>query len=106
MVASYIVDAIDLILRYVKRKPFQPFGGVQILFIGDLYQLPPVVKNEDWEILNEFYSSAFFFDSIVLRDNIPVIIELKEIFRQKDDRFIEILNGIRNNNIVKKILNY
>ena len=108
MVASYTVDAIDSILRYVRRKPEQSFGGVQILFIGDLYQLPPVVKKEEWEILQQYYSSIFFFDSFVLRDNIPVIIELKEIFRQKDDKFIEILNGIRDNNISEgnfKLLN-
>ncbi len=99
MVASYIVDAIDLILRYVRKSPHRPFGGVQVLFVGDLYQLPPVVKRDDWEILKEFYSSIFFFDSFVLRENPPVIIELKEIFRQSDATFIEILNGIRNNNI-------
>ncbi len=108
MVASYTVDAIDSILRYIKRKSFQSFGGVQILFIGDLYQLPPVVKKDEWEILKQYYSSIFFFDSFVLRDNIPVIIELTEIFRQKDNKFIEILNGIRNNNISEenfKLLN-
>ncbi len=99
MVASYIVDAIDTILRYVRKNPHRPFGGVQVLFVGDLYQLPPVVKRDDWEILREFYSSIFFFDSFVLRENPPVIIELKEIFRQTDARFIEILNGIRDNNI-------
>ncbi len=102
MVASYIVDAIDTILRYVRKSPHRPFGGVQVLFVGDLYQLPPVVKREDWEILREFYSSIFFFDSFVLRENPPVIIELKEIFRQTDAGFIEILNGIRNNNISKE----
>jgi hypothetical protein len=108
MVASYTVDAIDSILRYIRRRPEQVFGGLQVLFIGDLYQLPPVVKKDEWEILQNFYSSIFFFDSFVLRDNIPVIIEFKEIFRQQDDRFIEILNGIRNNNISEenfKILN-
>ena len=99
MVASYTIDAIDTILRYIRRKPFLPFGGVQLLFIGDLYQLPPVIKKEEWEILQKYYSSIFFFDSFVLRNDIPIIIELKEIFRQKDDKFIEILNGIRNNNI-------
>ncbi|HSD62249.1 MAG TPA: helix-turn-helix domain-containing protein [Ignavibacteriaceae bacterium] len=99
MVASYTVDAIDTLLRYIRRRPQESFGGVQILFIGDLHQLPPVVKNEEWEILKEFYSSIFFFDSNILRENIPVIIELKEIFRQKDEKFIEILNGIRNNTI-------
>jgi hypothetical protein len=99
MVASYTVDAIDTLLRYIRRRPLEPFGGVQILFIGDLHQLPPVVKNDEWEILKEFYPSIFFFDSNILRTNIPVIIELKEIFRQKDENFIRILNGIRNNNI-------
>ncbi|OGU56337.1 MAG: hypothetical protein A2315_11470 [Ignavibacteria bacterium RIFOXYB2_FULL_35_12] len=108
MLASYILDAIDVILRYVRRKPDLPFGGVQLLLIGDLYQLPPVVKREDWEILQDYYSSIFFFDSFVLRDNLPIVIELKEIFRQKDEKFIEILNGIRNNDITEenfKLLN-
>jgi len=98
MLASYTLDAIDAVLKNVRRNDM-PFGGVQVLFIGDLFQLPPVVKREEWEILRNFYSSIFFFDSFILRDNIPVIIELKEIFRQQDDKFIEILNGIRNNNI-------
>ncbi len=102
MLASYILDAIDVILRFVRRKPESPFGGVQLLLIGDLHQLPPVVKKEDWEILHDFYSSIFFFDSFVLRDNLPIIIELKEIFRQKDQKFIEMLNGIRNNNITEE----
>lgn len=99
MLPSYIVDAIDLILRYIKSNYENPFGGTQVLFIGDLNQLPPVIRNEDWEILQEYYSSAFFFDSLVLSDNPPVIIELKNIYRQKDQKFIEILNGIRDNNI-------
>lgn len=99
MLPSYIVDAIDVILRYVRKKPESPFGGVQLLLIGDLHQLPPVVKREDWEILQEYYSSIFFFDSFVLRDNQPIVIELKEIFRQRDEKFIEILNGIRNDDI-------
>jgi len=102
MLASYILDAIDVILRYVRKRPESPFGGVQLLLIGDLHQLPPVVKRDDWEMLQDFYSSIFFFDSFVLRDNLPVVIELKEIFRQKDEKFIEILNGIRNNNITEE----
>ncbi len=102
MVASYIVDAIDIILRYVRKSPHRLFGGVQVLFVGDLYQLPPVVKRDDWEILREFYSSIFFFDSFALRKNPPVIIELNEIFRQTDAGFIEILNGIRDNNISRE----
>jgi len=99
MVTCYIIDAIDLILRNIKKNYQVPFGGVQILFIGDLHQLPPVIKNDDWEILQEYYNTIFFFDGLVLRGNQPVLIELKEIFRQKDDTFIDILNGIRNNNI-------
>ncbi len=108
MLASYNLDAIDVILRYVRKKPEIPFGGVQLLLIGDLHQLPPVVKREDWEILQDYFSSIFFFDSFVLRDNLPIVIELKEIFRQKDEKFIEILNGIRNNDITEenfKLLN-
>jgi Cdc6-like AAA superfamily ATPase len=64
MLASYLLDAMDVILRYVRRKPESPFGGTQLLLIGDMHQLPPVVKREDWEMLQDFYSSIF--SSIVL----------------------------------------
>lgn len=99
MVASHTVDAIDTILRSVRRRYHEPFGGVQLLFIGDLHQLPPVVKKEEWEFLKNYYSSIFFFDSLVLKEYAPVMVELKEIFRQQDNAFIEILNGVRNNNL-------
>ena len=99
MVASHTIDAIDTILRSIRRKYHEPFGGVQVLFIGDLHQLPPVVKKEEWEFLRNYYSSIFFFDSLVLKENIPIMVELKEIFRQQDNSFIEILNGVRNNNL-------
>lgn len=102
MVASHTIDAIDTILKYVKRNYTKPFGGTQLLFIGDLYQLPPVVKNQEWDLLKNYYPSVFFFDSIVLRENIPVMIELKDIFRQQDSIFIDILNGVRNNNLSLK----
>ncbi len=105
MVAAHTVDAIDTILRSVRRRHHLPFGGVQVLFIGDLHQLQPVVKNEEWQLLKEFYSSVFFFDSKVLRENVPVMIELKEIFRQKDDVFIELLNQIRHNNLSQQNFN-
>ena len=104
MVSSYLLDAIDTILRWVRHRSDLPFGGVQLLFIGDLYQLQPVIKPGEWQLLKNHYTSIFFFDSYVLRDNLPVIIELKEIFRQHDDSFIEILNGIRDNNISKENL--
>ena len=102
MVASHTVDAIDTILRSIRRRHQQPFGGTQVLFIGDLHQLPPVVKNQEWEFLKNYYPSVFFFDSIVLRENVPVMIELKEIFRQQDNAFIEVLNEIRNNNLTNE----
>ncbi len=99
MVACHTIDAIDTILRSVRRRYNEPFGGIQVLFIGDLHQLPPVVKREEWEFLRNYYSSIFFFDSLVLKEHVPVMVELKEIFRQQDNSFIEILNGIRNNKL-------
>jgi len=101
MVASYTVDAIDTILRSVRHKQI-PFGGVQVLFIGDLYQLQPVVKDDERIALKPYYSSNFFFDSHVLRDNIPIMVELKTIFRQRDEIFIDILNGLRENKLTKE----
>src|SRR5258705_7879808 len=74
MVACDKVDAIDTILRSVRRRYRLPFGGVQVLFIGDMHQLQPVVPGSEWEILKTFYSSRFFFDSHVLRENVPVMI--------------------------------
>ncbi|MBK7432087.1 MAG: AAA family ATPase [Bacteroidetes bacterium] len=103
MVAAYTVDAIDTILRSVRHKQI-PFGGVQVLFIGDLYQLQPVVKDNERLALKPHYSSNFFFDSHVLRDNIPIMVELKTIFRQKDEKFIDILNGLRENMLTKEHL--
>jgi len=102
MVASHTVDAIDTLLKSLRRRYNEPFGGVQVLFVGDLHQLPPVVKNHEWEFLKKDYPSIFFFDSIVLRQHIPVMVELKEIFRQQDNTFINVLNGIRNNNLSKE----
>ena len=104
MVACHTVDAIDTLLRSVRRKYELPFGGVQVLFIGDLHQLSPVVKSMEWEFLKLHYPSVFFFDSIVLRKNVPVMIELKEIFRQRDDVFIRVLNEIRHNKLTEESL--
>ncbi len=97
MLRADMLDAIDQILRAYRRKPSLPFGGVQVLYIGDLHQLPPVVSNNEWELLREHYQSPFFFDSLVAREAPPVLIELKKIYRQSEKTFIRILNNIRNN---------
>lgn len=97
MVRADMLDAIDAILRNVRRQPMQPFGGVQVLYIGDLFQLPPVVRQDEWELLQQFYKSPFFFDALVIQQAPPVYIELKTIYRQSDASFIHILNNIRNN---------
>ncbi len=99
MLRADVLDAIDTTLRVVRFTPFTPFGGVQVLFIGDLMQLPPVVKNEEWEILRGYYKSPFFFDAHALSENPPLYIELEKIYRQADDRFIGILNNLRHNRI-------
>lgn len=100
MVRCDLMDVIDAILRSV-RKNSDPFGGVQLLLIGDLYQLPPVTKREDWTFLSRAYASSYFFESHVIRRNPLLQIELTRVFRQTEPEFIEILNSIRNNQISK-----
>ncbi len=97
MVRCDMLDAIDTVLRHFRRLPTIPFGGVQVVYIGDLFQLPPVVNNEDWEILKDYYPSPFFFHSKVATEAPPLYIELKKIYRQSDQEFIDVLNRIRNN---------
>jgi hypothetical protein len=97
MVRADLLDAIDTILRHVRKQPSKVFGGVQVLYIGDLFQLPPVVRNGEWKLLEEFYRSPFFFDAQAIQEEKPVYLELKKVYRQKDDYFISILNNIRNN---------
>ncbi len=98
MVRCDMIDAMDLVLRHV-RKSAQPFGGVQMVLIGDLFQLPPVAKQEDWEILGNYYRSPYFFDAQVFREQSLLYIELKKIYRQKEQSFIEILNRIRTGHV-------
>jgi hypothetical protein len=98
MVRCDLLDVIDAILRTV-RKNNLPFGGVQVLLIGDLYQLPPVTKREDWAFLNRAYASPYFFEALVIRRNPLLQIELTNVFRQTEPEFINILNDIRNNRI-------
>ncbi len=93
------MDALDTILRSVRRRHDIPFGGVQLLCIGDLYQLPPVAQHHEWNILQEYYSSPFFFDSNVIKEQMPLSIELNKIYRQKEDSFVALLNKVRNNNM-------
>lgn len=102
MLRADLLDAIDCVLRHVRRRNNVAFGGVQVLFIGDLLQLPPVIKNEEWEVLKLYYKSIYFFDSRVLQQNKPVYIELDKIYRQSDDRFIALLNHLRDGIITKE----
>lgn len=101
MVRSDLLDLIDFVLRFIRRKRNLPFGGVQVLFVGDLLQLPPVVKSDEWMHLKEYYSSPFFFDAQVLRDNPPVYIELDKVYRQQDQQFIDLLNHFREDKVTK-----
>lgn len=96
MLRADLLDAIDMVLRYI-RKDNSAFGGVQVLFIGDLHQLPPVVKASEWPLLSEFYQSPYFFDAHVLLQQPPVYIELEKVYRQADEVFINLLNNLRNN---------
>ena len=98
MVRADMLDAIDLVLRHVRRKQHLPFGGVQMIYIGDLFQLPPVASKEEWSILAEYYSSPFFFDAQVIKEANPLFLELTHIYRQRDEHFIALLEKIRNNN--------
>jgi Leucine-rich repeat (LRR) protein len=99
MVRCDTLDVIDRILRVFRKKPHLPYGGVQVTLIGDAFQLPPIAKVDQWNILKEYYDSSFFFSSKIFNDNKPIYIELKKIYRQKEQEFIEILNKIRINNI-------
>jgi nucleoside-triphosphatase THEP1 len=96
MLRADLLDAVDFMLQRIRRNS-QAFGGVQVLFIGDLLQLPPIVKPEEWQILSAYYKSVFFFDAVVVRTNPLVHIELDKIYRQQDEKFIRILNNLRNN---------
>ena len=103
MVRADVLDAIDDVLRRY-RDHYKPFGGVQLLMIGDLHQLPPVVKDEEWQLLRDYYQTAYFFGSQALRNTDPVSIELKHIYRQSDAAFIELLNKVRDNRIDDAVL--
>ena len=103
MVRADMLDAIDAVLRYVRRNE-EPFGGLQLLMIGDLHQLPPVVKDEDWREMREVYKTSYFFASLALRKARAQVIQLKHIYRQQDETFIGLLNKVRNNAMDREVL--
>jgi hypothetical protein len=98
MVRADLLDGVDSILRRYRRSEL-PFGGVQLLMIGDLHQLAPVVKKEEWQILQKYYESPYFFSSTALGRTELIPIELKHIYRQSDQHFIELLNRVRDNQL-------
>lgn len=105
MLRSDLMDAIDFMLQSVRKKRTS-FGGVQVLFIGDLLQLPPVIRDEEWRTLRQYYKGKFFFHSHVIQNNPPLYIELSKIFRQSDETFIELLNNLRNNKITSENISF
>lgn len=107
MLRADLLDAIDFTIQKIRGKSIA-FGGVQVVFIGDLLQLPPIIREEEWDILQNYYKGKFFFNAHVIEQNPPLYIELSKVFRQTDDQFLDILNHLRNNQMNKqhiKILN-
>ena len=98
MLRADLLDAMDWTLRNV-RKNNAPYGGVQVLFIGDLLQLPPVVKQQEWTHLSKHYNGMYFFHAKVISEMPPLYVELEKVYRQEDPEFLDILNNLRNNNI-------
>ena len=98
MVRADLLDSVDAVLRRHRRND-QPFGGVQLLMIGDLHQLSPVAKPDEWQLLQEYYASVYFFSSHALNRTEWLTIELNHIYRQSDPRFIELLNRVRDNRL-------
>lgn len=99
MVRSDTLDAVDTVLRHVRQKSSERFGGVQLLFIGDMMQLPPVIKEEEWKILSNYYPGPHFFDSKVLENEPPLYVEFNKIYRQSEEKFIRLLNQVRHNEL-------
>ena len=103
MLRADVLDAMDYMMQFI-RKDRRPFGGVQVLFIGDLLQLPPVVKQEEWEVLKHYYTGMYFFQSQVITQHPLLYIELEKIYRQTDEVFISILNHLRDNKLTQEDL--
>lgn len=99
MVRADVMDEIDAVLRHFRFRHNEPFGGVQLICIGDLYQLAPVAINEEWQVLSPYYKTPYFFDSQIIQSYPLLCLEFDKIFRQKDQRFIEILNAVRDDRL-------
>jgi len=105
MLRADILDAIDYRLRAARGNYRKPFGGVQLLLIGDLFQLPPIVKDREWSVLQKHYASIHFFESAALKQSSFVYLELDKVYRQEEQNFIEILNRLRTNSSTKNDIN-
>lgn len=99
MVRADLLDCVDVFLRAARQKKLEPFGGVKMIFVGDMYQLPPVVTAQDKDALNALYIGPYFFNAHVMREFEFELVELEKIFRQSEDDFIDVLNAIRNNQV-------
>ena len=104
MVRADIMDGIDETLRRFRNRNL-PFGGVQMLMIGDLQQLAPVVKDNEWNVLKKYYDTAFFFSCKALQKTSYISIELNHVYRQSDSKFIDLLNRVRGNQLDEKSIN-
>jgi len=103
MVRADLLDSIDVVLRKFRRNN-APFGGVQLLMIGDMQQLPPVVKEQEWNLLRKYYKTAFFFSSLALQKTKYITITLQHVYRQRDRHFIDMLNKIREKQIDQTLI--
>lgn len=103
MLRADTLDAIDALLRNIRRNQ-KPFGGVQMVYIGDIFQLPPVVKEDEWSLLKDHYAGTFFFHAHSIQQTNPIYLELKKIYRQGNPVFVELLNRVRNNQATQEDL--
>ncbi|MBK9732824.1 MAG: AAA family ATPase [Chitinophagaceae bacterium] len=105
MVRADLLDSVSRFMQLNGSNKNLPFGGAQLIMVGDPFQLPPVVSEEEWQLFNSKYNSPFFFDALIFRQEKFKTLHLKKIYRQQDADFISILNGIRDNNIDQHLLN-
>ena len=99
MVRADLLDAMDATLRHFRYRNNELFGGVQVIFIGDMFQLAPVAKEEEWRLLSRYYQSPYFFHSQAVIQDPPFYIEFEKIYRQTNSSFIRVLNEIRDNSL-------